>query len=67
MVSAIQQRELAISMCIYIYPLSLEPLSHPIPTAALWVVTEPRGLSSTLTGWVPCIIQQLPTSYLFYT
>ena len=52
---------------MYIYPLSLEPLSHPIPTSALWVVTEPRELSSTLTGWAPCIIQQLPTSYLFYT
>ena len=38
--------------------LNLPPSPHPIPP--LWVVTEH-------VDWAPCVIQQLPTSYLFYT
>ena len=45
---------------VYIYPLPLEPPSHthPHPT--------PLGCHRTPSG-TPCAIQQLPTSYLFYT
>ena len=37
-------------------PLSLHPPPHPTPLG------HHRALS-----WIPCVIQQLPTSYLFYT
>ena len=41
--------------CVYIYPLLLEPPSHP----PLWVVTEPRAELPVYTA--------APTSCLFYT
>ena len=43
----------------YIYPLSLEPPCHPpYPTPLC---------HQTALSWAPCAIQQVPTSYLFYT
>ena len=44
----------------YIYPPSLEPLSHP-PTPS----HPPK--SSQSTGLSSCVTQQLPTSCLFCT
>ena len=44
---------------VYLYPLSLGPSPpppHPTPLG------HHRALS-----WAPCAIQQVPTSYLFYT
>ena len=56
LVSAIQQQESAVS--IYIYPLPLEssPLAlHPTPLGCY-----------RASGWAPCVIQKLPTSYFTY-
>ena len=55
LISTIQQSESAVS--IHISPLywtSLPP--HPIPLG-----------HHRAPGWAPCVIQQLPTSYLFFT
>ena len=57
LISAVQHRKSA--ACIHTSPPSwalLPPLPHPAPLG------HHRAL-----GWAPCIIQQLPTSYLFYT
>ena len=55
MVSAVHQHELVI--IIYIYPLPLET-PHPNST--------PLG-RHRVPGRAPCVVQQLPTSYPFYT
>ena len=44
---------------VYTYPLCLGPSSHPQPLSH-------SSKSSQNTSWVPCIIQQVPTSYLLY-
>ena len=51
--SAIQQRELAIS--VYIYPLPLEPPSH-LPMPPLWIVTEHWAELPVLYGSFPLAI-----------
>ena len=56
LVSAVQQHESVIT--IHIYPLTLEPPSsppHPVPLG-----------HHRAPGWALCVIQQLPTSCLFY-
>ena len=56
LVSAVQQHESVIT--IHIYSLTLEPpSSSPCPI--------PLGRHRA-PGWAPCVIYQLPTSYLFY-
>ena len=56
LVSAVQQHESAIIIHISLPSwTSLPPYVHPTHLG------HQRGLS-----WAPCVIQQLPTSYLFY-
>ena len=46
---------------IYVHPVPLEPPSPP---------TIPHSRSSghhRVPGWAPCAVQQLPSSYIFYT
>ena len=57
LVSAIQQHEAAISIHVY---LPSHASSHPDPHPT------PLGHHRVL-GEAPCVIQQLPISYLFYT
>ena len=56
LVSAVQQRESAISVHIFPSSWASLPLSHPSPPA------HHRALS-----WAPCALQRLRTSYLFCT
>ena len=56
LVSAIQQCELV--LIVYVYPLPPEPPSPSQPS--------PLG-HHRVSGWSPCLVQQLPTKHLLYT
>ena len=46
-----------VCVCVCVSPLPLEPSSYPL-------ILLPRGCHRML-GWAPCVVQQLPTSFLF--
>ena len=66
-VSAIQQHESVIGMCVCVYIFIYICVCVSPPS---WTSLPPLPHPTTLgchraRGWVPCIIQQLPISYLF--
>ena len=60
LLSAVQWRVSAMCVCVCVFTLPCRPPSHlpPLPTHL--------GCHRA-SSWAPCTIQQVPTSYLFFT